>query len=79
MIFVHENPNFFLDNSMVEIFKSERLNVFPGNLISFISLKQLYNFSLMFASELDLTKVISGYISKAPSIKPQTKKIFLGN
>jgi hypothetical protein len=76
-IFVHENPRFIVESSMVDIIKSDRLSKYPGSIISFVTLNDLYKLASAFTSGIELSKQLSEYITLAPSIKPITKQLWL--
>ena len=76
-IFVLENRDSATSAIINEMVKSQQLATADGKLISIMSLFALYQISKPISSDAELINMTSAFISKAPSIKPETKQLWL--
>lgn len=76
-MFVLENRNSATNSTINEMVKSPQLATKDGKIITIVSLYTLYYIAKPIVSDLVLIKLTSSFIAKAPSIKPETKALWL--
>lgn len=76
-IFVLESRNAATNSIINEIVNSSQLKTKEGKIISIVSLYVLYCIAKPIASNSELISLTSSYVAKAPSIKPETKALWL--
>lgn len=77
-MFVLESRDSATSAIINEMVNSSQLATPDGKIITILSLYALYYMTKPIASETELIKLTSGFITQAPSIKPETKAAWLG-
>lgn len=76
-MFVLESRNSATNNVVNEMVNSSQLATQDGKIITITSLHVLYYIAKPIASDNELIRLTSAYITKAPSVKPETKALWL--
>ena len=76
-IFVLGNRSAIASDIVQEIIRSGRLLTSIGNKIAFMSLHDLYRLAISVKDQKSIIRLIGEYLSKAPSVKPTTKDIWI--
>ena len=76
-MFVLESRDSATNSLINEMVNSSQLATNDGKIITILSLYALYHLARPIVSESEMIQITSGYIAQAPSVKPETKALWL--
>ena len=77
-MFVLESTDAATDSNVNDIFTSDKMKVYPSNLITVSALYPIYRQALSVCGSSELARKIGACIASAPDVKPETKTNWIG-